>query len=116
MLRFIDRALSALLILGAAGHTFGVLQFYRDQPHPLFWSLTETVLVLLLAAVNLLRVDRPSDRGLAWVCALFSATYIVISLYFGRLIGDMLDFRVIAFGLVALGLTLLSLRTALGRA
>lgn len=116
MLRFVDRALSALLILGAAGHTFGVLQFYRTQPDALFWSLTETVLVLLLAAVNLLRAGRPTDRGLAWICVLFSAIYVGISLCFGRLIGDMLDFRVLAFGIVALGLTLFSLRTALGRA
>ena len=54
-----DRLLSILLILGAAGHTLGVVKFYKGQPHPLFWSLCATVLILLVAAVNLLRTRRP---------------------------------------------------------
>ena len=64
-MKYIDRGLSVLLIVGAALHTLGVLKFYRGQPHPLFWALCETLLVLLLAAINLLRTYRPGDRGLA---------------------------------------------------
>jgi len=51
--------------------------FYRGQTHALFWALSETLLVVLLAAVNLLRTDRPGDRGLAWVAAASSASYVV---------------------------------------
>ena len=114
-MRNLDRGLSGLLILGAIGHTLGVLKFYRGQPHPLFWALCETLLVLLLAAVNLLRTDRPADRGLAWVATAASAAYILVSVEFGMLMGNLLDPRAVIFGLVSLGLTIFGLRTALGR-
>jgi len=63
-MRWIDRGLSVLLILAGFGHTFGVLHFYKN-PDTLFWSLTDSVLVFLLATINLLRSARPFDRGLA---------------------------------------------------
>ena len=53
-MRWIDRALSILLILGGVGHTYGVLNFYKD-PQTLFWSLTASLLIFLLAAINLLQ-------------------------------------------------------------
>ena len=110
--KWIDRALSCLLILGAVGHTLGVLSFYKD-PHTLFWSETATLLILLLAAINLLRTWQPQNRVLAVVTAVASAAYVVDIFYFGRLIGSMSDFRVISFGLVSLGLTLFGIRYAL---
>ena len=113
-MRWIDRGLSALLILGGVGHTFGVLHFYKD-PHALFWSLTASLLIALLAAMNLLRSWR-SDRALAAIAAAGSAAYLVVTLGFGRLIGNMADFRVILFGVISLGLTLFGLRDALRRA
>ena len=57
-MRWIDRAFSVLLMLGGIGHTYGVINFYKN-PDTLFWSLTATVLIFLLAAVNLLRSGRP---------------------------------------------------------
>jgi uncharacterized membrane protein len=113
-MRWIDRGLSVLLILGGVGHTYGVLNFYTD-PHALFWSLTASILIFLLAALNLLRSWRPNDRALAAVTACASAAYFVDTLCFGRLIGDMTDFRVILFGLISLGLAGFSLRAALAR-
>lgn len=112
-MRWIDRGLSLLVILGGVGHTLGVLNFYKD-PHTLFWSLTASVLIALLAAVNLLRTWRPGDRALALVAALGSGAYLVITLEFGRLIGDMTDFRVILFAVLSLGLLAFSLRDATG--
>ena len=109
-MRWVDRGLSVLLILGGIGHTFGVLSFYKD-PHTLFWSLTASVLIALLAAVNLLRSWR-RDRALAAIAATASAAYFVVTLCFGRLIGDMTDFRVILFSVIALGLTAFGLRDA----
>jgi len=91
--------------------------FYRGQTHALFWALSETLLVVLLAAVNLLRTDRPGDRGLAWVAAASSASYVVFSVCFGVVIAhNIFDMRTVAFGLVSLGLTLFGLRAALGKA
>jgi uncharacterized membrane protein len=110
-MRWIDRGLSALLILGGVGHTFGVLDFYKD-PHALFWSLTASILIFLLAALNLLRSWR-RDRVLAAVVAGASAVYFIDTLFFGRLIGDMADFRVILFGVISLGLTLFGVRDAI---
>ena len=113
-MRWIDRGLSGLLILGGVGHSFGVLGFYRD-PHTLFWSLTASLLIALLAAVNLLRSWRPGDRALAAIAAAATAAYFLFTLGFGRLIGDMADFRVILFGVLTLGLTAFGLRDALRR-
>jgi hypothetical protein len=112
-MRWLDRGLSLLLIVGGVAHTFGVLSFYKD-PHTLFWSLTASVLIALLAAVNLLRSWR-RDRVLAAIAAAASAAYFVDTLYFGRLIGDMTDFRVILFAVIAFGLTAFGVRDALRR-
>ena len=113
-MKWIDRALSCLLILGGVGHTFGVISFYKD-PHTLFWALTASVLIFLIAAINLLRTWRPYDRALATLTACASAAYFVITLRFGELIGSLTDFRVILFGLLSLGLTAFSLRDAMRR-
>ena len=112
-MRIVDRLLSGLLVLGALGHTFGVLEYYRSQPDALYWSLTAGVLMVLLATLNLLRSWRPGDRALAWIAASASAAYFVVTLGFGRLIGDFADPRVIGFGVISLGLVCFSVSTAL---
>src|SRR5690348_7981763 len=111
-MKWIDRGLSALLILGGVGHTFGVLGFYKD-PDTLFWSLTASLLIFLLAAINLLRTWRPDDRALAIVAACGSAAYLVFTYRFGQLIGNLADFRVILFGVLTAGLTAFALRQAM---
>jgi hypothetical protein len=112
-MRHFDRILSALLILGAIGHTFGVTQFYRDRPDSLFWSLCAGLLMLLVAAINLLRTWRQGDRAIAWISAAASASYLVVTFGFGRLIGDMADPRVIGFGQISIGLLCFSVSAAL---
>ncbi len=114
MAKWIDRGLSCLLILGGIGHTFGVMHFYKD-PHTLFWALTDSVLLFLLAAINLLRTWQPDNRQLAIVTACASAANLVITLRFGELIGNIADFRVILFAALSLGLTGFSLRDAMRR-
>ena len=113
-MRWIDRGLSLLLILGGIGHTFGVISFYKD-PHTLFWSLTASILIFLLAAINLLRSWRPGDRALAAITAVASAAYFLFTLRFGQIIGNLVDFRVILFAALTLGLTAFSVLQALGR-
>ena len=113
-MKWIDRGLSALLILGGVGHTYGVLHFYKDA-HTLFWSLTATLLIFLLAVINLLRTWRPADRALAIITSCASAAYLVFTFRFGELIGDLSDFRVILFGALTAGLTLFGLRQAMQR-
>lgn len=116
MLKTIDRSLAGLLLLGAIGHTFGVMQFYAGQPMILFWSLAAGALTFLLAALNFLRAGRPGDRALAWVTLTGTLCQLVITLRFGVLIGDMLDPRVIFFSVVCVGLGVFGLRSAFGRA
>jgi hypothetical protein len=112
--KWIDRGLSFLLILGGIGHTLGVMSFYKD-PHTLFWALTDSVLIFLLAAINLLRTWQPDNKPLAMVTTCASAANLVITFRFGQLIGDIADFRVILFALLSLGLTGFSLRDAIRR-
>ena len=112
-MRNLDRLLSVLLILGAIGHTFGVTEFYRGQPDALFWSLCAGLLILLVAAINLLRSWRPGDRAIAWMSTAASASYLVVTFGFARLIGDFADPRVIGFGLISMGLLCFSASGAL---
>ena len=114
-MRWIDRAFSILLVIGGIGHTYGVLNFYKD-PQTLFWSLTASLLIFLLAAVNLLRSWRPNDRALALTAATATGAYLVSTFFFGRIIGNIADPRVILFGVLTLGLTLFSLRHAVAAA
>jgi hypothetical protein len=111
---WLDKALAALLVLGALGHTIGSIQFYNDQPHARFWALCTSVLIVVVAAMNWLRADRPQDLGLAWVTAAATLAYAGISVGFGFLIGNPLDWRALSFSGVSLVLAVLSIRTALG--
>jgi hypothetical protein len=110
----IDRGLSCLLVLGGIGHTFGVIGFYQD-PVTLFWALAASVLIFLLAAINLLRTWRPADRPLAILTSCGSAAYLIISLGFGWVIGSLTDPRVILFAVLSLGLLGFGLRDAIRR-
>ena len=112
-MRVVDRILSVLLVLGAVGHTFGVMQYYRDQPDALFWSLCAGFLIVLVAVINLVRTARTGDRAIAWTAAGASLGYLVVTLGFGRLIGNMADPRVIGFTLISLGLFYFSVTGAL---
>ena len=108
-MKWIDRGLSVLLILGGIGHTYGVLNFYKD-PHTLFWSLTATELVLLIAAINLLRTSRLRDRTLATVAACASAAYLMFTLRFGQIVGNIAWFTLLGglLATVVLGLATLA--------
>lgn len=108
-MKWADRGLSCLLILAGLGHTYGVLNFYRD-PQTLFWSLTATLLIVLIAAVNLLRTWRRGDRGLAMITTCASAAYFLATLRFGQIIGNLADFRIILFGALTFGLSAFGLR------
>jgi len=107
------RTLVGLLMLGAAGHTIGSLKFYKDQPHALFWALCVSVLIVVIAAMNWLRADRPQDPGLAWVTAAATLAYAGISIGFGFLIGNPMDWRALSFAAVSLALVGLSVHSAL---
>ncbi len=115
MMKFFDRALSALMLLGAAGHLLGSTRFYPGQRDARYWAEWFTFVIVLVGAINLLRSFRPDDKALAWLAAGAALCYAVSALTFGSLIGNMADPRVVGFTAIALGLALFSLRTALRR-
>lgn len=114
-LKILDRVLSCLLILGGIGHTLGSFQFYKSDQMTLLWSLCASLFVFLFAAVSLIRAGRPLDSALAWVCLVAGLCWIAASLRFALLIGNLLDFRPLIFGVLTLGLCGFCVRTLIGK-
>jgi peptidoglycan/LPS O-acetylase OafA/YrhL len=110
-LKILDRILGCLLILGGIGHTLGSFQTYKTDPMTLLWSLCASLFVFLLAAINLIRAGRPADTALAWLCLAAGLCWIVASLRFGALIGNLFDFRPMVFAVITLGLCAMCVRT-----
>lgn len=106
-----DRILSVLLILGGVGHTFGSLQAYRSDQMTLLWSLSASLFIFLLGALNLVRAGRQKDVVLCWLCLVGGLCHIASSLRFGFLIGNFFDFRPVIFVIITLGLCAMCVRT-----
>jgi hypothetical protein len=101
----IDRAFGWLLAIGAALHAYGSLTFYGPQTVTLVWALSGSLAASLLAALHIMRVNRPADRTLAYVCFAGSLCWGAIALAFGLTISAPLDPRVLYHVIVALVLT-----------
>jgi hypothetical protein len=115
VLKVLDRVLSCLLILGGVGHTFGSLQAYKNDQMTLLWSLSASLFVFLLGAVNLVRAGRDRDTALSWVCLVGGVCHIVSSLRFGFLIGNFFDFRPLIFVIITLGLCAMCVRMLIAK-
>jgi hypothetical protein len=113
-MKTIDRILACVLILGGLGHAAGSYLGYRHEPLTLLWALSASLFSLLVAAVNLLRAGRPTDRPLAWIACAGSLALSVSAFMFGVLIGNVFDARALVNSLAALALAGFSLKTALG--
>ena len=110
-MRTLDRGLAWLLVLGGMGHAIGSWTGYRKSPETLLWALSGSVAALLLASLNLLRVGRPHDRPLAWVCFGGCLAHIGVALGFGTVIGNVFDPRALISAIDAAALAALSLLT-----
>jgi hypothetical protein len=115
VLKALDRILSVLLILGGMGHTFGSLQAYKSDQMTLLWSLSASLFIFLLGAVNLVRAGRDRDAALAWVCLVAGLCHIASSLRFGFLIGNIFDFRPLIFVVITLGLCAMCVRSLISK-
>ena len=109
-MKSLDRGLAVLLFLGGCGHTAGSFAAYAREPFTLLWSLSASVLAFLLSGLNILRTARSGDRALAWLCFAGTLAYLLVTIVFGRLIGNILDPRVIGFAAICAGLLLFSFR------
>jgi hypothetical protein len=101
-MRNIDRAFGWLLVIGAALHAYGSLTFYGPQTVTLVWALSGSLAAFLLGAINLMRVNRPADRTLAYVSFAGSLCWWAIALAFGIASQSVTDPRVIYHAIVAL--------------
>jgi hypothetical protein len=113
VIKIADRIMGALLLIGGVLHGFGSYQAYANAPSILVWALSGSLAALLLAGINLLRVDRPADHALAWVSFAGCLAWIAIAAAFGLTLGNPLDPRVLYHVIVTLALAALSLRSAL---
>jgi len=111
-MKIVDRVFGWLLVLGGVLHTVGATVGLKDTPGALVWPLAGSVAAFLVAALNLMRVNRPSDRTLAWVSAGGSIAWLAVALGFGASVGNFLDPRGLYHVIVALVLAGLSIRTA----
>lgn len=104
-MKSLERGLGILLILGAGGHLLGSIAAYRNSPITLLWAVAASVLVALLGVLNLLRINRPADRSLAWVVAAGCASWTAIAIGLGLVIHDVTNPRVVANVVLALAVT-----------
>ncbi len=115
MLKLVDRAFGVLLVLAAIAHTFGSLSAYAFLSTELVWAFAASALAILVAAINLLRVNRPEDRTLAWICFAGCIAWIVLVLAFNVSVGNIADPRGLTHALVTAVLAFFSLRIATGK-
>ncbi len=116
-MKTVDRVFGSLLVASTLMHCVGCLMaFLHTNPDMLLWTEGAGIGGLLLAAVNLLRVNRPQDYALAWVSAAGCVAWIILVVAFGVRIGNIFYPRALIHSLVALALLGFSLRTAMGKA
>ncbi len=115
-MKVFDRVFCCLLILGGVGHSLGSIKAYSAHPDELLWSLCASLFIFLLGTVNLVRAGRHGDRTLGWITLVFNLCWLVASVQFGRVIGNLTDPRVILFVVITLVLSAMSGRSiAAGR-
>lgn len=113
MFKIVERTLGGLLLLGGILHGFGSFKAYAFLTPMLVWALSGSVAALLLAALNLMRVDRPRDRTLAWISLAGCIAWIAIAIAFGLTLDNAFDPRVLYHVIVTIGLAAFSLNSAL---
>jgi hypothetical protein len=114
-MKIIDRIFTWILILGGVLHGWGSFHMYKYEPMTLLWSLCATLLTFQVAAVNLLRVERPGDRQLAWISFAGSLSWALAAFAAGVLIHNIFDPRPMMHWVTGLVLAGFSLKAALGR-
>lgn len=103
MKRF-EFVLVGLLGLGAIGHLIGTLNGYPWGTEVFVWSLTAVCYVLLIVALQTLRISRQNDRPVAIAATIATAAWVPLALGFGAAIGDIFDFRALMHAGVSLTL------------
>jgi hypothetical protein len=114
-MKTLDRLFGWLLVLGAILHSGGSFVALRGNPGVLVWALAGSLAALLVAALNLLRVNRPGDRSLARVAAAGSIAWTLVAIGFGASVGNVFDPRALYHTIAGAVLAAFSIRTATAR-
>jgi hypothetical protein len=107
----VDRTFGWLLVICGLLHTIGPVEAYRSRPETLVWALSATLTILLLAALNLLRIGRPGDKTLAWISFAGCVGWLAIAIAFGAVIGNIMDLRVVGVGFITVVLAIFSIQS-----
>ena len=110
-MKTLDRAFGWLLVVGGLLHAVGAWNANHAKPGVLLWALTGSLSAFLIAALNLLRVERPHDRPLAWLSLAGSLAWLAVALSVGELAGNFVDPRVVANVINAGVLAVMSIRS-----
>ena len=113
-MKLVDRIFAVVLIVGGLLHGVGSYLGYRHEPITMFWALNASTLAVLIGVLNLLRVVRPGDRPLAWICFASSLAWAIGAFIFGLLMGNVFDPRPMTHFISSLALAGFSLKAALG--
>jgi uncharacterized membrane protein YgdD (TMEM256/DUF423 family) len=113
MLRIFDRTAGWLLVLGALLHAYGSYLANPSLSAILVWAWSGSVAALLLGAINLLRVNRPNDRSLAWISFAGCLLWMGIVGSFAATLPNPIDPRPLYHLVVTLILAVFRLRTAM---
>ena len=107
----LDWLFCVLMAGAAAGHFFGTLTLVERGTSLFVWSMAGVLAAALLVALNVMRIGRPNDRTLIWVCLVGCLCWVAIALMFGQSVGNIFDPRALFHAFAALGLALLSGRS-----
>lgn len=112
-MKVIDRIFGCLMFLGGIGHGVGSYMAYKNDHMTLLWAWSASLVGFLLAALNLLRAGRESDRPLAWISLAGCLVWIGFVVWFGQLLGNPLDFRPLGNLIITVVLAGFSVRSLL---
>ena len=109
----IDKTFSWLLVIGGILHGVGTFKAFSPGTSPFVWSLAGSFAAILLATINLMRVNRERDVMLARVCLVGCLCWIVIALMFNQSVGNFFDPRGLWHAIVALVLAWFSFQSVM---
>lgn len=110
-MKTLDRIFGWLLVVNGLLHAVGAWSANRATPSALLWPLTGSLAVFLIAAINLVRAERPGDGPIAWISLAGSLAWLIVALCVGALVGNFLDVRVISNAVNAVVLGGMSIRS-----
>jgi hypothetical protein len=89
----LEYVLIGLLALGGVGHLIGTLTGYPWGTEVFVWSLTAVCYVFLLVFLHVLRINRPHDQPVMVAATVGTVAWLILALWFGAAIGNILDVR-----------------------